>query len=242
MARVTKSPLIGVISGSVNGMTFRKGKDGTQVCYGKITKITNPASANQAAQRAVLAELSKDWYQTLDPTKRGVFETFAVNKYGARKQTGEGARAIIRANSGRGGGKGLYIYLNQNIMSLGGIKIDTPDPIGVLPTAPTNVAHAVDGMTHDETITWDGTAYVGPNTFVRVWIVGTGKIPHRQILGTALASLGTLTVSSVKGGTGASVLVTKLAGIPYFIQLEAANKANGLASNPSETIQAAFGI
>jgi hypothetical protein len=96
-------------------------------------------------------------------------------------------------------------------------------------------------MTHAENITWDGTAYVGPNPFVRVWVVGTGKIPHRQIVGSALATLGTLTITTLNGGNGTPNAIALLAGLPVYFQLEAVNKANGLASNPSETIQAVIG-
>jgi len=236
MAKSTPAPGFGVVSGKIGGITYAKGKDNTQILRKSITKSTNPSSRNQSLQRNYLALLSKNWYQVLTPAMRATWDSYAAAKYGARTATGGGARSIIHANTGRGGGKGLYIYVNQNMLRNGAVLLTAPVPGGLIPACVAGLTVACVAGTL--TVTWTPDADIAHS--IQIWGVGTGKLAHRQVIGNAAGAAGTKDITAIKGAGGDPILLTALVGSYLWVQLEVINTVNGLASNPSVTLGVAI--
>jgi hypothetical protein len=231
MAKITYGPLVSKISGKLGDVVFSMGKTGSNYVKMRQTKTTNPSSANQSLQRSIFAQLTKAW-DALNATQQGVWNTYAANGYGKRiVPTGGGAREVIHGNTGRGGGKGLYIYVNQNILRLAGTAITAPVPNAVIPDPFATLAAICTGGV----ITVTGTGAAGTN-YGQIWIVGKGKLPHRQIAFDGLIG-SAMTFYTVNGGKGTPINLSTLYGQKVYIQAEVIQKSTGLASNPSETVE-----
>jgi hypothetical protein len=231
MAKVTYGPLVSKISGKLGDVVFSSGKTGSNYVKMRQTKTTNPSSANQVTQRGLLAIFSKEW-NGLSAANQALWNEYAKNGYGKRTvPTGGGARSIIHGNTGRGGGKGLFIYVNQNRVRVGQSPLSAPVPNKVIPDGFFTFSAACTGGV--VTITANGAA---GGTFGQIWTVGTGKIPHRQIAFDGVTS-GAMTFSSVNGAKGTPMALTALVGQKIYVQGEVIDPTSGLASNPSETVE-----
>jgi hypothetical protein len=235
MAKITLGPLVSDIRGKFGDMVFSQGKTGSHYVKARQTKTTNPSSANQSFQRTTFATLSKQW-QDIGPTLQALWNTYAANGYGKRiVPTGGGARSIIHGNTGRGGGKGLFMFVNQNMIRMGQAVLTSPVAGAVIPNAYASIEAAY--STGTLTITVHNMI---TGDYCQAWIVGTGKLPHRQVGVIAVPTGGppaTVSFTQVNGAKGTPIDLTALIGSEVYIQVEQMDKATGLSSNPSETIQ-----
>jgi hypothetical protein len=141
--------------------------------------------------------------------------------------------SIIHANKGKGGGKGLFMYCNVNVLSCGGGALLTaPVTPAVIPPAPTPITASFTSGTLTVTYTPGASG-----TKVRVWCVGTGKNLHRQAGLVAAATGGTYTSAQYKGGKGVLSPWGSLLGQNIYVQAEIIDSASGLGSNPSNTVE-----
>jgi len=229
MARVTTSPTIGVISGKLGGVVFRKGKNGTQIMQTKPTSVTQPHSTRQAVQRAHFALITKAW-NGLTVVEQTVWSTAAANGYGKRLDSSSGAMALIKPNTGRGGGKGLFMYCNIHVLENGGTLLTAPVAGAQIPADPGRYTAAFATGTLTITVTTPPTTPL----IVTAWIKGTGKTPHKvRLMGTWTA--GVLAVTSFQGAKGVPVNFSSIVGSQLYIQLETIDPGSGLASNASNT-------
>jgi len=231
MAKIKLGPLVDKVRGKLGTVVFSEGKTGSTYVKMLQTKTTNPASANQAAQRNIFTALTKQW-NTLGADEQAAWNEYAKNGYGKRTiPTGGGAREIIHGNTGRGGGKGLFMYVNQNRLRIGQAVLTWPVPGKVIPDGFTTFTGVCAGGVI--TITTDGAA---DTNCAQIWIVGNGKIPHRQVAYDGLASAPT-TFHEVNAAKGTPMELTKMVGEKVYLQGEVIDPTSGLASNPSETIE-----
>jgi hypothetical protein len=231
MAKIQLGPLVSKISGKLGDLVFSQGKTNSPYVKMRQTKTTNPSSANQASQRCIFATLSKAWEQ-LSITNQGIWNTYAANGYGKRIiPTGGGARSIIHGNTGRGGGKGLFMYVNQNRFRTGGSTLGVPKVGAVIPDPFSTFTATCTGGT--VTVTGGGAASANCG---QIWVVGTGKIPHRQVAVDSIIS-GPITFSNVNGAKGTPMALTAIVGTDIYVQGEVIDPTSGLASNPSDTVK-----
>ena len=72
-----KSVIIAQASGSIGGTTFSRNRGGAYVRNRSVP--TNPASPQQVAVRATVADLTSAWLDTLTDAQRRAWETYAAN-------------------------------------------------------------------------------------------------------------------------------------------------------------------
>lgn len=226
--RIKLGPLVTDARGRFGQMIYSIWKTGVQYVRQMPNVIANPQSADQMAIRNNMTVNSKAWYDTLTPVQRTGWEDWAQTKPGQGEGDG-GIYTIIKGNSGIMSGMNAFILANQWLLSAGLSNVQDA-PLGLTPpSAPTTVAASF--ALGDVTVTWTEPDIHKVGAKVRVWLASHQRGIHKQLVGNALASAGTLVITNVKGALGASVPIANYPG-DYIIQADTVDD-DGTKSPPS---------
>lgn len=223
-ARITLSPLVSDIRGTVNDLAFSIWKTGVNYVRGKTNAIQNPQSLGQNQFREDMAELSKNWRADLNDGSRALYDTYAQSSPGMGPSDG-GVNELIKGNHGKMSGFNAFILTHQWLRSVG-ITGLVNAPVGaVAPTQPTNVAVSFAGGT--ATVTWTTPANAEVGAICRIWGRVEGMKGHVQIIATEAFDTDTKDITTIRGGKGVSFPFTDITGKVLHVQMDTVNPTGG---------------
>ena len=136
------------MSGSIAGTTFARNRFGN---YARArTKPVNPKSSNQILVRAVLAELSTRWAQTLTAVQRTAWNLYA-SSVAMNNRLGEsinltGYNHYIRSNS-------WFLRMGRTLVDDGPVVFELPDQDPTMAITASEATQQIT-MTFDDTLAW----------------------------------------------------------------------------------------
>ena len=217
------------IAGKIGNVVFATWKSGRSYMRGVTENITNSHTTSQVAARNEVSKQSKIWNNTLNPTDRAGWETWALSKPRNFPNSG-GVNELIKGNNGIMSGLNALILANGLLKSCGLAAKQTAPLAEVAPTVPTNVA--VSCVAGTATITWvdpvqcEATAKM--RLFARVEIPG-GFV---QIKGAYAVAAQTGALTDIRMGKGVNQLLSSLVGKKLHVQMDCVNPG-GTSSLPS---------
>ena len=193
MALVKLGPLVAEIRGSIGGTTFARNRGGA---YARNRSVPlNPSSTRQQAVRAVFADLSVVWSNTLTQAQRDAWDNYAdqvplINALGESRKVS---------------GLNMYQRANTLLLDTGGTRVDTaPTQFTVGPTiTPTFTVSAANDSIG---ITNLGNFTPGANNQIHVLVSASPSLqpgvsffrsPFRKIDGRLYDAAGDVPVASV---------------------------------------------
>ncbi len=209
MARVTYSPLVSDVSGSVGDTTFSKWK-GQSYIREKVTP-SNPKTAAQTAQRDAMKETVALW-QSLSDATTGLYDA------GVSGQPKSGYNSFVERN----------VTAIKNDAALTGPKRPPGTDPTLLPT-PDDVSAATGTGSGEVDITWtdpggDAEQYLGVIVYDE-----TADVLVEDVEEAALLSDGSYTVTGITPGNDVTI-----ASFTYDSGLESARDAGGATASAGE--------
>lgn len=226
MAKIKFGMMMTDARGKLGGQVFSKNRGGAYV----RTKVTpsNPQTADQVAQRALLSSASQSW-RGLTEAERESWNG-AVSNYSSTNVFGD----IINPT-----GAQLHTKININVALAGGSVVTTPPlPIGI--SSPAGVSVTADASTPEVILAWTSGA-VPANTVMVVEATPCVSV-GRYNVNNRFRVIGTLAAATATGADVATEYTAKfgslVAGQKLFIRVKFINKNTGEVSQSivTETI------
>ncbi|MBA7615200.1 hypothetical protein ES703_22478 [subsurface metagenome] len=241
MAKIKFSGLVSEIRGKLHNTIISGWKSGVFSVKGMMSAVHNPNSAFQDFRRDAVSQFSKAWFDTLLPTERALWETYALQQPG-KYEISAGVRELVGSNGGIMSGQNAFVLTNCWLVSAGLVAVTDP-PISVTPPSKPIAVTAV-MLAGVLTVNWTAPGNAGVADVTRVWIASPSGTFHKQLVGFALTSAATLVITTVRGAKGKALDICKLIGEHYYIQADTVAAAGGKSggSNTDETVQDACGV
>lgn len=229
MAKIKFGMMMTDARGKLGGQVFSKNRGGAYV----RTKVTpsNPQTADQVAQRALLSSASQAW-RGLTEAQRESWNG-AVSNYASTNVFGD----IINPT-----GAQLHTKLNINVSLAGGTAITTPPlPVGI--TSPAGLSISTDASTPELLVNWTSGAV--PANQVMVVEATPCVSVGRYNVNNRFRVIDTLAAATTTGEDVSAAYVAKfgsmVAGQKLFVRVKFINKVTGEVSQSlvTETIVAA---
>lgn len=216
------------IRGKIGNYVYSIQKTGVSTIRQVAQAVSNPMSPDQAAIRCSLAQLSKDWSDTLVQAERDAWSTWALTKPGMGNKDG-GILTVIKGNNGIMSGFNAYVLANQWLKSIN-VASTKVAPLGATPPTPP-LTVAVSYALGVATITWVKPVTAKADAMCRIWLACHQPGIHRQMCSFAAYDDETYDLSGAKGAQGAFVLLPAAPG-DYIVQMDTVDP-DGTKSGPS---------
>jgi hypothetical protein len=252
MAKVTPSPLVERLSGSVGGVTFSNWK-GTSYVKSKARSVRNPATEDQVAIRDALTVFARRWFDVLTDAQRAAWDQYAQETASADRGdqvVGSLGVRVVPQRSFQRSGYNWFIGLNCRLVKqYGDTALSAPvddAPLGVTPPSQVILRDCVyDNVTGKFTFGFRTPATFGGESHVMVslWVLPNFAYARQQF------SQEVDTPNAPSAPTDLTTLQIQNAslGLPlpdgvYRFQMDGVGKEHGLLCPPSEiiTVKAAY--
>jgi len=210
-------------------------------------KKYRPVTPAQREVRDIINFLNEQW-KLLSAAEREEWNK-AVAFRARRVNPETRSRALIRIPSAVISGNNFFVEVNYLARSLpcrqagvGQAEIIKSPPVDMLHhrSLPVPAKPRITEVKFDDgalTIFWSEAATTRPDDFARIWMASKEKKFFKQLAGVGLASAGQMAIKEVKKGRQGILDVSELAGTTVRIQADVVNRATGLASDPSNTVE-----
>lgn len=235
MARIKFTGLISEIRGQLNDTIIQGWKSGVFSVKKMMSAVNNPNSSRQDLMRSVMSEYSKKWTDALTSSERTLWENYAATGPGAYPKA-PGNRQIIPTNGGVMSGINAYCMTNAWLITAGMAAVTSPPISATPPGKPEDVAATCAGGTI--TVTWTAPVSKEANAYARIWIASASNKFHRQKVRIEDVTVGSQTITQVRGAKGGLMDLTGLVGELCYIQMDTVNPTGGKSagSNTADVV------
>lgn len=199
------------------------------------TAVHNPNSSKQGEARNEISANSKN-FRDLTPAQITAWNAYAKNGFGGGAGIDEGSSLdIIKRNGGTYSGINAYVMTNGKLDKAGLTTVDDA-PIGVVPPS---APKALTGSPSALIVTWTLPEAVKTGAKVIIWAKPKfGSEFHEQVVGTALATALTYTITAITGPDGGEMLSTLPPGYKILVQAMTVDP-DGTFSGPGNVVEVA---